>query len=319
MNSNGYPPYGCLESPTNSNFIQNIPLASDTGDPHSGYEWAPHYRRDDDIVYGHYEFQWPGYSHATGVWSQGSSYPNAVSAQYTPETPCVDRLPLHAPVPVPGTSSIFFTDLGSPKCPSAFPKESQSFSSTTYSTFTLPNVLETGPVAPSQSSEEIGNKTTQSTFPTPCELLNELNSGSPNSTPGSNSRESNDESLYAYIPAFTSLEPETADSSSITSHEKKRQYLLCLEQYVVYLHEQFKLIGASPIPIERYSTYRGMSSRNIRTLLAYMENSTAKLRAKTRAEEQRFLELRAAYLRQGGGDPLDSNIEGQCFSSAASR
>src|SRR5438445_594841 len=30
---------------------------------------------------------------------------------------------------------------------------------------------------------------------------------------------------------------------TISSHEKKRHYLECIEQYILYLHEQFDLVG----------------------------------------------------------------------------
>ncbi|KAL1708728.1 hypothetical protein EV121DRAFT_254037 [Schizophyllum commune] len=32
----------------------------------------------------------------------------------------------------------------------------------------------------------------------------------------------------------------------------------------MYLHEQLKLVGTEPVPLERVSTYRGLSSRSIR-------------------------------------------------------
>ena len=53
-------------------------------------------------------------------------------------------------------------------------------------------------------------------------------------------------------------------SEALSSHEKKRYYLESLEQYVMYLHEQLKLVGTEPVPLERVSTYRGLSSRSIR-------------------------------------------------------
>src|ERR1700722_738194 len=51
---------------------------------------------------------------------------------------------------------------------------------------------------------------------------------------------------------------------TISSHDKKRHYLECLEAYVVFLHEQLTLVGAEPLPLERVSSYRGLSSRSIR-------------------------------------------------------
>ncbi|KAF9453746.1 hypothetical protein P691DRAFT_616601, partial [Macrolepiota fuliginosa MF-IS2] len=57
--------------------------------------------------------------------------------------------------------------------------------------------------------------------------------------------------------------PDTSQES-ITSHEKKRHYLECLEHYVKFLHEHFRLIGLEPAPLERISNSRGLSSRSIR-------------------------------------------------------
>lgn len=54
---------------------------------------------------------------------------------------------------------------------------------------------------------------------------------------------------------------------TISSHEKKRHYLECLEHYVVYLHDQLKLIGAQPVALERVPNYRGLSSRSIRVCI----------------------------------------------------
>lgn len=84
----------------------------------------------------------------------------------------------------------------------------------------------------------------------------------------------------------------------ISSHEKKRHYLETLEQYVQYLRHQFQLLGATPVPLRRVDSYRGLNSRSIRTLLVHMENSNKKLAQKTVAEERRFLALRDEVLRQ---------------------
>lgn len=51
---------------------------------------------------------------------------------------------------------------------------------------------------------------------------------------------------------------------TISSHEKKRHYLECVEQYVMYLHQQLQLVGSEPVKLERVSNYRGLSSRSIR-------------------------------------------------------
>lgn len=51
---------------------------------------------------------------------------------------------------------------------------------------------------------------------------------------------------------------------TITSHDKKRCYLECLEEYVQWMHEQLRLVGQEPIQVERVSSYRGLKSRSIR-------------------------------------------------------
>lgn len=53
-------------------------------------------------------------------------------------------------------------------------------------------------------------------------------------------------------------------SDTISSHDKKRYYLECLEQYITFLHEQLRLVGHEPVALERVSTYRGLTSRSIR-------------------------------------------------------
>ncbi|KAG1803892.1 uncharacterized protein HD556DRAFT_1227116 [Suillus plorans] len=63
-------------------------------------------------------------------------------------------------------------------------------------------------------------------------------------------------------------------SDTISSHEKRRQYLECLEHYVLYLHEQLRLVNNTPpLDLKRVSTYLGLSSRSIRTLLVHMQNT----------------------------------------------
>ena len=44
-----------------------------------------------------------------------------------------------------------------------------------------------------------------------------------------------------------------SNRDTITSHDKKRSYLECLEEYVQWLHEQIRLIGYEPVPLERIS------------------------------------------------------------------
>lgn len=66
-------------------------------------------------------------------------------------------------------------------------------------------------------------------------------------------------------------------SDTISSHDKKRYYLECLEQYITYLHEQLRLVGHEPVALERVSTYRGLTSRSIRVFLVILEAATSLL------------------------------------------
>ncbi|KAF8140197.1 hypothetical protein EV363DRAFT_1426621 [Boletus edulis] len=99
---------------------------------------------------------------------------------------------------------------------------------------------------------------------------------------------------------FTPTDPDT-----ISSHEKKRHYLECLEQYVLYLHDQLRLVQTEPLALERVSTYRGLSSRSIRTLLVHMQNTNKTLHEGTLVEEQVFLDLSAQVMTaHNAGLPL---------------
>jgi hypothetical protein len=87
------------------------------------------------------------------------------------------------------------------------------------------------------------------TFPTPTELMVQL------SVPHA----------PAPMPVPVRTTPSFVSSSdSISSHEKKRHYLECIEQYIQFLHQQFDLLGERPPEMERVASYRGLSSRSIR-------------------------------------------------------
>lgn len=59
-----------------------------------------------------------------------------------------------------------------------------------------------------------------------------------------------------------------------------------MEHYVLYLHEQLRLVHTPPLALERVSTYRGLSSRSIRTLLVHMQSVNKNLHQSILAEEQ---------------------------------
>ncbi|KZT30446.1 hypothetical protein NEOLEDRAFT_9900 [Neolentinus lepideus HHB14362 ss-1] len=142
------------------------------------------------------------------------------------------------------------------------------------------------------------------TFPTPSELLTDLTAreaaaqahpelSEPSGGPKVESQRKARQRAVAESVGFVPTDPDT-----ISSHDKKRHYLECLEQYVLYLHEQFRLLGQEPVKLERVSTYRGLSSRSIRTLLVHMQEQLRKHHERTLEEEQIFGELREALVTQ---------------------
>ncbi|TCD60675.1 hypothetical protein EIP91_009709 [Steccherinum ochraceum] len=92
---------------------------------------------------------------------------------------------------------------------------------------------------------------------------------------------------------------QPTDPDTITCHDKKRHYLECLEKYILWVHEQLRLVGKEPIALERVTTYRGLNSRSIRTLLVHMQDEARKLDEQIAEEEQDFLELQERVLARG--------------------
>ncbi|KAJ3568080.1 hypothetical protein NP233_g5950 [Leucocoprinus birnbaumii] len=160
----------------------------------------------------------------------------------------------------------------------------------------------------------------RSTFPTPSELLVELSSQGLGSSSGSHQRPVYPQDHHPSVPLMGYPRPQrpsfchappaapVADSATltpsaslgerttetITSHEKKRHYLECLEHYVLFLHQHFEANGLQPAPIERISSYRCLSSRSIRSLLIHMEKTAQQMRETVYRAEQRFIHLREA-------------------------
>ncbi|KAI6153531.1 hypothetical protein BKA82DRAFT_22829 [Pisolithus tinctorius] len=99
------------------------------------------------------------------------------------------------------------------------------------------------------------------------------------------------------------------DPDTISSHEKKRHYLECLEHYVLYLHEQLRLVHTPPLALERVSTYRGLSSRSIRTLLVHMQSVNKNLHQSILAEEQVFLDLSAEVVVAHDGNDSYRHVD----------
>jgi hypothetical protein len=57
--------------------------------------------------------------------------------------------------------------------------------------------------------------------------------------------------MNAFLDSFPAPPNELALGTSISTHEKKRHYLECLEQYVVFLHQQLALLGVQPEKLRR--------------------------------------------------------------------
>ncbi|THV04881.1 hypothetical protein K435DRAFT_835141 [Dendrothele bispora CBS 962.96] len=184
-------------------------------------------------------------------------------------------LPLYAPTPRSASLS-------------AFPSLHSS------SSFSLP------PPPPSATMHVASNGPPQNTFSTPSELLSELNSPTHSqfipsdvaSMPvGSSGRAATRirraVSLGCDDAQYSTRLVQHHEQESISSHEKKRQYLECLEQYVMYLQDQLNTIGVEPAALERVQDHKGMSSQSIRTLLVHMENTSRKLNAVVLEEEHK--------------------------------
>lgn len=52
-------------------------------------------------------------------------------------------------------------------------------------------------------------------------------------------------------------------SDSLSVHEKRRRYLECIEEYVVWLHDHIQVMGGHLPRIERRTYYTGLSARSI--------------------------------------------------------
>lgn len=206
-------------------------------------------------------------------------------------------LPLHAPTPLPGQSPLLRSD------PHKFNYPFLGSSQSPLHQSSVDDISQAAPVSGRDISQHPINDDlhyedpVQITFPTPSELLVELSGRNPNVDQlrvekKSETRKARRRAVAKSV-GFVPTDPDT-----ISSHDKKRHYLECLEHYVMYLHEQLHLVGAEPVHLERVSDYRGLNSRSIRTLLVHMENINRKLNLRTLDEEQRFMTLRDTVCRQ---------------------
>lgn len=198
--------------------------------------------RDPDAS-AYYEDQWKSTYQAWDRF-QARSY-TMHETQYVPEITDARDLPLHAPIPVSGHSSILFTDIESPNWSASSPTSSQSFPSPIRSAIAaadvheprmvmaLPQIQEPRLVSETASPQPMHTfmntfsvrAPVQTTFPTPCELLSELNGGgsnsngaSPESTSDSSPIEASSSSSRrhdASLTRFSSPEPSAGRSLSL--------------------------------------------------------------------------------------------------------
>ncbi|EMD42213.1 hypothetical protein CERSUDRAFT_120988 [Gelatoporia subvermispora B] len=260
--------------------------------------------------------------------------PSANSTQYVETYSGADslasypsELPLHAPIPLSGYSSL----LGSapPVAPTSEPPIPVGAHRSVAVTIPAHDVSSTPrALSDNRSPLEYYGNTPQVMFPTPCELLTDIStrdrsaSGSTNTNgteaaevaeaanaprKSKSSEKQPENQRKAYFRAVAeSVGFQPTDPDTITSHDKKRSYLECLEQYVQWLHEQIRLVGHEPIAIERVSTYRGLNSRSIRTLLVHMQDEIRKLNVRIAQEERDYVRLQSHVLEQtGGADALE--------------
>ncbi|KAG5648045.1 hypothetical protein DXG03_007080 [Asterophora parasitica] len=230
------------------------------------------------------------------------------------------ELPLHAPAPIPGQSSALLSPENYHHDPATNLPPADQFR---FAVEGHPPQL-----APHHDSQKAVHhpeyESPSATFPTPSEMLNDL-AGGPSVLPSppivgprvldsktETARKARRRAMAENI-GFMPTDPCAANpavpkdplipslSDTISSHEKKRNYLECLEYYVMYLHEQLELVRSRPATLQRVSNPgRGMSSRSIRTVLVHMESVNRRLNQQILAEEQRFVHLRASVSEEAG-------------------
>ncbi|KAJ7038129.1 hypothetical protein C8F04DRAFT_369419 [Mycena alexandri] len=105
------------------------------------------------------------------------------------------------------------------------------------------------------------------------------------------------------IPRVTPSGFIPSDPEDLSPHDKKRLYVACLENYVQYLHQLFDSINVLPVPLERVSSYRGLTTRSLRTILLSLRKSADLIHTLTLKEERRYQELTMRDALFGVGSP----------------
>ncbi|KIP12441.1 hypothetical protein PHLGIDRAFT_258666 [Phlebiopsis gigantea 11061_1 CR5-6] len=138
-----------------------------------------------------------------------------------------------------------------------------------------------------------------------------LSVGEPNKT--ENLRKSYFRSVASQV-GFESTDPDT-----ITSHDKKRHYLECLEQYIVYLHKLLGYSNVEPEPMLRVEQYAGLSSQAIRTLLIHMQSSTRELHSQVKEEEEKYFLAERSLFPRNDSHGTDGSLPSQLHATAFDR
>ncbi|KAF8216160.1 hypothetical protein K438DRAFT_629168 [Mycena galopus ATCC 62051] len=120
------------------------------------------------------------------------------------------------------------------------------------------------------------------------------------------------------MPTNSGFRP--SDPSDLSTHEKKRLYVECLEDYVLYLHELFKEINLKPVPLDRVSKYdRGLTTRSIRTILIHLGKSTDTIHRLVTQQEEKLTDLTLRQVWSGAAmcsDGYDNPASPSSSSSA---
>ncbi|PPR05544.1 hypothetical protein CVT24_003286 [Panaeolus cyanescens] len=143
------------------------------------------------------------------------------------------------------------------------------------------------------------------TFPTPSELLSDMSSSIDNLSISSSSSAC-DSSWSTNTPSnkarrrvvAESIGFDSTDPDTITPHDKKRNYLECLESYVTYLNSYFESLGIPVPPLSRADHQKDLGNRSMRTLLVHMSHKTEELNLSRQREEKRWLQLKEEVARR---------------------
>ncbi|TFY61740.1 hypothetical protein EVJ58_g4324 [Rhodofomes roseus] len=218
------------------------------------------------------------------------SFPSSAAALAPPASEPIyhPAVPLHAPVPVSPFSTLIspvspISQAASDSAPAPpLPAESNDANVRTVSPTSTPPMVPSAPAVnvPAASVKVSKIKETIDAAPV-------LAKAQP---------ETQRKAYFRRVAEAVGFNP--TDPDSITSHDKKRSYLECLEQYVQWLHEQTRLVGREPVALERVQQYRGPSSRSIRTLLVHMQDEVRELHQQMVEDERAYMDLQTQIQMQ---------------------